>query len=124
MTALPLLVALAAAFTQPADFVREEETQLLDFSYGWPADADALPALRAMLQADMAAERAQAMGWAEEGRDNARENGIEYMEHYYAKGWGIAGSTPQLLSLTATEEAFAGGAHGNIAFSALLWDKA
>lgn len=120
---LPLL-ALAAGVAQPADFVREEETELLDFGYGWPAAADALPALRALLHADMEAERAQAMRWAEEGRAEARRNGIEYMAHHYAKGWGIAGSTPQLLSLTATEETFAGGAHGNIAFAAILWDRA
>ena len=120
---LPLL-ALAAGVAQPADFVREEEMELLDFGYGWPAEADALPALRARLHADMEAERTQAMRWAGEALDNARANGIEYIEHYYAKGWGISGSTPQLLSLTATEEAFAGGAHGNITFSAILWDRA
>lgn len=124
MTALPLLAALAAAFAQPSDFVREEKSGLLDFSYGWPADADVLPALRAALQADLAAERAQATGWARESRDAARDNGIAFSAHYYAKGWEIAGSSTRLLSLTASEESFAGGAHGNIAFSALLWDRA
>jgi hypothetical protein len=124
MTAFPLLAALAAAFAQPGDFVLEEESELLEFSYGWPAEADALPALRAVLRSEMVAERAQAIRWAREGRDNARDNGIAFAAHYFAKGWEVAGSTPQLLSLTATEETFAGGAHGNIAFSALLWDRA
>lgn len=120
---LAALVALSVAAGQAADFVFEEETDLLAFSYGWPAAVEAIPALRDVLRAEMEAERRQARQWAEEGRATARENGLEFQPHHYSRGWQVAGDTPQLLSLTASEESFSGGAHGNIAFAAILWDR-
>lgn len=126
MVLLPLLIALsaAAAAAEPGDFLREEPGETLAFAYGWPAAAEANPALREMLRAEMEAERAQMLGYVEQGRAAARENGIEFIPYHYAKTWAVSGSTPQLLSLTASVETFAGGAHGNIGFDALLWDLA
>ena len=119
---LSVLLALSAAAAQSGDFLREEPDEPLAFTYGWPAAADALPSLREVLRTDMEAERARALGYVEDSRAAARENGIEFIPHYYAKTWEVSGSTPRLLSLAASEEAFAGGAHGNVAFDALLWD--
>ncbi|HWT12007.1 MAG TPA: DUF4163 domain-containing protein [Allosphingosinicella sp.] len=124
MTPLHALLALAAATLQPADFLHEEAGEPLAFSYGWPAAAEAVPALREVLRADLAAKRALALEYVEERQAAAREDGPEFMPHHYAKTWSVAGRTPRLLSLTASEEAFAGGAHGNLAFDALLWDLA
>ena len=124
MASFVALVAVAAAALQPADFLREELGEPLAFTYGWPAAADAHPALREALRTDMEAERTKALGYVEESRVDARENGLEFIPHYFAKTWQVAGSTPQLISLTASEETFAGGAHGNIHFDAMLWDLA
>ena len=124
MTPLHALLAIAAAALQPADFPREELGEPLAFTYGWPAAADTIPALREALRTDMEAERTKALGYVEESRADARENGFEFIPHYFAKTWQVVGSTPQLVSLTASEETFSGGAHGNIHFDAMLWDLA
>lgn len=121
---LAALVAVAAAAMQPADFTREEESELLTFSYSWPAAAEAEPALRGLLHREMEAQRAQSRRWAEEDRERRREVGNEPMQHHYARGWQVAGATARLLSLTASEETFTGGAHGNLAFAVILWDRA
>ena len=43
---------------QPFSFA--EDTELIDFAYGYPADAAALPALAARLQSDFASVRGEA----------------------------------------------------------------
>jgi hypothetical protein len=122
MKLILFLLAAAGAALQPADFLHEEKGGQLDFSYAWPAAVDALPTLRERLRGEMEADRRQALEWANEARDEARREGREFFPHYYDKGWQVAGSTPLLLSLTASKEAFTGGAHGNIHFSSILWD--
>lgn len=119
-----LAALLALAAVQPQEFLREETSPRLQFSYEWPAAADAVPALRTMLRRDMEAARASAIDHAEEGAREAAEDGREPMQHYYVKGWRVAGHAPGLLSLQASTETFAGGAHGNVGFSGLLWDLA
>jgi peptidoglycan-N-acetylmuramic acid deacetylase PdaC-like protein len=118
---LPLL-ALAAASAEPADFLHAEQNAWLSFEYGWPAAVEGAPALREALRLEMEAARIEAVGYAAEGQAAATENGYDYIPQYYAKVWQVAGSSAQLLSLSASTETFTGGAHGNAIFSAMLWD--
>ena len=108
----------------PAEpFKLAEENELIDFSYSYPAEAAAIPALAQQLQGDMARIKAEAIGFATEDRDSAAEMPRPFHGHYLHKGWTSAGDSPRLLSLVATTESFTGGAHGNSGFSALLWDR-
>jgi hypothetical protein len=119
---IALLALLLAA--PAADFLREEETPLLHFRYGWPAAAESAPALRAELRRELAAARRWATAHAIEGRRAARRNGFDYVRQDYDQVWEAAGSTAQLLSLVSGTFALTGGAHGNMSVSALLWDRA
>jgi hypothetical protein len=119
-----VLVALLLASQQPADFVREEETNLLHFRYGWPAAAEQEPALRAQLRRRMEASRRRAVATAIGSRRDRRRMGFDYITHEYDEAWETAGSSAQLLSLTAGSFELSTGAHGFIGEDAILWDRA
>ena len=119
-----ILLALLAATLQPQALLREQDDGLLDFAYGWPAVVEEEPALRAILEREMAAAQAQARAAAEEDRQARSRSGFPFNGHSFSKLWRVAGSTPRLLSLTAANEAYTGGAHGSFAFAVLLWDRA
>lgn len=118
------LLVLLAAIAQPADVLREEETALLHFRYGWPAAAEQIPGLSAALRRQMAAARRWAIDHAAEGRRDARRMGRDYVQQDYDQVWEAAGATAQLLSLVSGTFALTGGAHGDMSDSALLWDRA
>lgn len=119
MTVLLAFVAFAAAAAQPADFLREEQTELLDFTYGWPAEVEGLPRLRALLTRDMDRAHREAAATARETR---AARGANYNSQFYNKVWNRAGSTPQLLSMEAATGTDTGGAHPNTTYGAMLWD--
>jgi hypothetical protein len=120
-----LLASLAASgpvAEERPDFVVEERDEQLAFSYSWPAAVEAEPTLRARLAREMAAARAEARRTAEEDRV-ARGGDFPFNPHDFEKAWRIAGGTERLLSLAASTHSYTGGAHGNVAFDALLWDR-
>lgn len=100
----------------------KEETALLDFSYGWPAEASAIPALEARLESDLEKNRREALAAAGEDR-KSRGADIPFHGHYLHKVWEKHGATPGLLSLSAAVGTFTGGAHGNVVFDSILWDR-
>jgi hypothetical protein len=119
-----LLLPLLAVAAAPGDFVRDEQTASLDFHYEWPAGVNAVPRLRAALQADMAHDHRLALSFVAENRRRARQNHFEVQPHDYSKSWTIAGTSARLISLTADLGAFTGGAHPNSSYFGLLWDRA
>ncbi len=119
-----LLAALLLQAAPPGAFVHEDESEHLHFHYGWPAAAEAVPALRAELRARMAAAKARAMAMAAEGRAMAAGEDWEMPAHSHEQDWSLDGGTAQLTSLSAGVATYAGGAHGNLAYEALLWDRA
>ena len=98
-------------------------TPALEFSYEWPAEAAAIPALDARLYAKGKALLAEAQKYAAEDRALARQQEREFHQHYYAGGWTTSGETPRLLSLEGGADEFTGGAHPNHSYEALLWDR-
>ena len=113
--------APSAATPAPARMV-EETDELIEFTYGWSAEAAAVPELAARFEADLAKWRAESRKTAEEDRD-ARGPEIPFHGHLFSKTWATMGSTPRLLSLAADLGTFTGGAHGNSIYEALLWDR-
>ena len=123
-----MLIALMLALAQaeapaPGDFSRDEDGATLEFHYGWPAAVDAIPALRARLQAEMARAHRQALSYVVENQRRARRNRIDFNPHMYSKSWEVAGDSGRLIAITADTGAFTGGAHDSRSFSALLWDR-
>ena len=106
---------------QPFSFA--EDTELIDFAYGYPAEAAALPALTARLQSDFASVRGEALSGAQSDRSAAAEGQWPYRKHYLHKSWTTLGRSDRLLSLVGHIESYTGGAHGITGFATLLWDS-
>jgi hypothetical protein len=95
-----------------------------EFSYSWPTEVSAVPALaehftseRDQLLAEQKAE------WEEAKREFAGEDCVSCINRSFEKGWEVVADLPRFLSLSATFYVYTGGAHGNGAFDALVWDR-
>jgi len=120
--------AKAVADREPAGNVKaheyEHETADIDFGYGWPAEVAAIPALADILtEESRAAERSNTAG-AREMRAESKSGGFPFHQHIFSKHWMVAANTPRLLSLTAEIATYTGGAHGNLGYDTMIWDKA
>jgi hypothetical protein len=116
---LALLLAV-----QPGAFERRERTEWLDFRYSWPAEAEAIPALRAELGRRLAAALADAQASARETRDSSRDAHLPFYQEQYHKDWSIDARNARVLALSADNRTDQNGAHPNRDFDALIWDRA
>lgn len=95
-----------------------------EFSYSWPAEVSAVPALAAHLTTErdqlLAEQKAE---WEEAKREFAGEDCVSCINRSFEKGWEVVADLPRFLSLSATFYVYTGGAHGNGAFDALVWDR-
>ncbi|MFN3862984.1 MAG: PdaC/SigV domain-containing protein [Erythrobacter sp.] len=95
-----------------------------EFSYSWPAEVSAVPALVRHLTAErdrlLAEQKAE---WAEAVAEFAGEDCVACTNRAFEKRWEVVADLPRFLSLSATFYAYSGGAHGNGAFDALVWDR-
>lgn len=124
MVRAPLIlaaIALTAAAAVPHKVVRK--TAMLDFSYVWPAEAAAIPALDSRLYADAKAKLAEAQKYAREDEALTREQKRDFYPHFFSMQWTTAGQTKRLLSLQSDMGVFTGGAHPNSNYGAMLWDR-
>ena len=95
-----------------------------DFAYSWPAEVSAVPELAARFTAErdkLLAE--QKTEWAEAVKEFAGEDCIACTSRSFEKGWEVVADLPHFLSLSASFDLYTGGAHGNGAFDALVWDR-
>jgi hypothetical protein len=114
-------VALMAATGVPHKV--ERKTAALEFSYVWPAQAVAIPALDARFYKDAKAKLAEAQKNAAEDQALARKDKRDFNAHFFSVEWTAAGQTARLLSLQSENGSFEGGAHPNTSYDALLWDR-
>jgi hypothetical protein len=95
-----------------------------DFSYGWPAEVSAIPPLAARFTAERDALLAeQKADWEQSLREFAGEDCVACVNRSFEKGWEVVADLPRFLSLSASFYVYTGGAHGNGAFDALVWDR-
>lgn len=115
----------AAAAPAPAGQARsvKEENDRYDFEYAYPAAAGAIPALKAKLDADLAAQRAELVAEAKEGADDAKQGDYPYHPHSRMMDWKVVTDLPNWLSMSTIVSTFEGGAHPNYVYDAMLWDK-
>jgi hypothetical protein len=116
-----LLVAAGPA----KDFRIGHEGKIYSYDYAWPAQAVAIPALDKTLEAEMVRNRSGIISLATAASKDARSSGGHFPDGGYESSWTwrLAGETARLLSLDGESYAFTGGAHGNPAAMALLWDR-
>ncbi|MBO9724445.1 MAG: DUF4163 domain-containing protein [Novosphingobium sp.] len=99
------------------------ENDTYEFSYAYPDAAGAIPGLKANLDKQLAASRADLASSAKEGQADAKKNDFPYHAYSYGEEWKVVTSLPGWLSLSSETYTYSGGAHGMTTFDALLWDR-
>ena len=95
-----------------------------EFSYAWPAEVSAVPALTRRFTAErdtLLAE--QKADWEESLNEFAGSDCFGCINRSFEKTWEVVTDLPRFLSLSASFYAYTGGAHGNGANDALVWDR-
>ena len=101
----------------------EEKTDLIEFDFSWPAEADAIPELVQRFKAEMKEARADLVAGAQEEQARREREGMDYVPYMSSTVYETAGQSPRLLSLRLDAGGYEGGAHGNFGVGALLWDR-
>jgi hypothetical protein len=123
--ALLLLLASAPSLAQSPVTSRivEANTADYEFSFGYPAEAVAIPKLKSLFEKEIKKEQAQLIKSAIEAKADSAKNEYPYNAYQSGTAWEVAGNTGQLLSLSGFFSSYTGGAHGNYGFGARMWDK-
>lgn len=117
--------ASAAKPAQPAAkaFVHDEKNELIEFHYGWSAEAAAVPQLVERFRTDMAKVKSELVAGAKEDKAMRDKEGYDFHGHMSSTDYGTAGRSDRLLSLAGDVGSYTGGAHGNSGTFGLLWDR-
>lgn len=100
-----------------------EENERYSFDYAYPAAAAAIPALKALLDADIDKQKGELVAETTEAKDDAEKAGFPYRPYSRGTDWKVVTDTPGWLSLSSIVSAYTGGAHPNYWFDTILWDK-
>jgi len=111
-----------AAKNAPASDVKEN-SDLIEFAYGYPAEAAQIPKLAAWLDNDRATIRTALVDAAKRDQAGAKKEGFPYRAHTHSQKWEKITDTPRFLSLSNEIQTYTGGAHGMVSFDSLLWDR-
>ncbi|MCL6728640.1 PdaC/SigV domain-containing protein [Sphingomonas hankyongi] len=118
-----LLVAMVSATSLAAPAKVERNSKALEFSYEWPAEAAAIPALSKRFRGDLDRAFRRASADARDDQKLAEEQKRDFNPHFYSMNWTTSGQSASLLSLESGLGVFTGGAHPNAVYGALLWDR-
>lgn len=94
-----------------------------EFSYTWPAEVAAVPALVRRFTAERAEMLAEQKIEFAAGLSMAEPDGCFGCNHDLVRDWSVFADTPRFLVLRGSNYVYSGGAHGNIAFDGLVWDR-
>jgi hypothetical protein len=95
-----------------------------NFAYSYPTAAGRIPALKARLDKEAAAEQKDIASEAKDARAEAKENGSPFNPYDSTTEWQVVTDLPGWLSLSGFSSRYEGGAHPQHEPTALLWDKA
>lgn len=115
--------ATKAAAPAPKAFVSQVKNDLIDFHFGWSAEAAAVPQLIERFRKEMEATRAELISGAEEDKAFRQKEGFDFHGFMSTTDYRTAGQSARLLSLSVESGSYTGGAHGNYGVGSLLWDR-
>jgi hypothetical protein len=119
-----LLATAAAPAPKPESGGVDARTADYVFSYSWPAQVEAIPALRAHLAADQAEQKRTLAGEAAEARQAAAADpDLRFVPYTLEVEWQVVTDLPGWLSLSQRNSHFEGGAHPNSGFDSRVWDR-
>ena len=124
--ALPMGLALAAVIASPCDaapFSTKFKNRYAEVDFSWSAQAGAVSALVTRFRKDLAREKAKSTECGKTESQVCISTGGVGIRCSSSTKLTTKGETPRLLSLARKYWTFTGGAHGNGATSALLWDR-
>jgi len=125
-TALPIGLALTAVIASPCDaapFSTKFKNRYAEVDFSWSEQAGAVSALVTRFRKDLAREKAKSTECGKTESQVRISTGGVGIRCSSSTKVTTKGETPRLLSLARKYWAFTGGAHGNGATSALLWDR-
>ena len=117
------IAALSATAGSAKPVKTERVSNALEFSYEWPAKAQAITGLRAYLKADLEKAFRQFSADAADDQKIAHTNSYPFRQHSYSMSWDSEGESPRLISLEGELAWDSNGAHPNSSTKALLWDR-
>ena len=120
-TIIAALFCTAAADSRAVKI--ERNSAVLEFTYAWPAEASAIPALDCKFQAEAAAAYRRSLALGRLDQKLYTQQGRGSVADFYSKQWTTPGETPRLLSLQYQHSAYTGGAHPNTDYGSLLWER-
>lgn len=104
-------------------FAYEVKNDLIDFHFGWSAEAAAVPQLVNKFQGEMQKAETELLASAETDKAEREKQGFDFNSYSSSTDYKTAGQSARLLSLMAEVAAYTGGAHGNYGTSGLIWDR-
>lgn len=104
-------------------FVYEEKNDLIEYHFGWSAEAAAVPQLASRFRAEMDKDKTEILANAREDKAFRDKEGYPFNSYTSSTDYTTAGQSPRLLSLSVDIGTYTGGAHGNSGTSGLLWDR-
>ncbi|MEP0393373.1 MAG: hypothetical protein ABJ205_03975 [Erythrobacter sp.] len=94
------------------------------FAYSFPAEVAAIPALAKLVRdREQEALTKQQTEWREALAEFGKMGCVACTARDYSNSWSVAGQTPRFTLLLSERFLYTGGAHGNVFFDALGWDK-
>lgn len=100
-----------------------EDNELYQFDYSYPASAGAVPALKALLDADLEKTRSNLKTEATEAQKLSKDGSFPFNPYSHSVEWTVVTDLPAWLSLSTIVGTYTGGAHPNYVFDTLLWDR-
>ncbi|MFB0613543.1 DUF4163 domain-containing protein [Aurantiacibacter poecillastricola] len=100
-----------------------ERTDLFLFEYSYPQAAGETQELARWLDSRLERERNRLAARAEEGRNEARDNGFPFNAYSSETAWEVVADLPDWLSMSAELSSYSGGAHPNYGFDTIVWNK-
>ena len=93
------------------------------FSYSWPAEVSAIPALAARLEDERDTQLAEQKDEWQKAIADSPPDCTSCRNRGFEKKWLVVADLPDWLSLSADLYLYTGGAHGNHGKSSMVWDK-
>lgn len=104
-------------------FTYDLENDLIEFHYGWSAEAAAVPQLVVRFREEMEKAEAELIGGAKEEKASREKQDFDFNGYMSSTQYDTAGQSARLLSLKVDVGSYEGGAHGNHGIGSLLWDR-
>ena len=120
--AIAALILVTGA-APPKPFKLHQKSRDADFTYEWPVEVSATPALLQRFRADMRKQRAGVTKGGREYNAMRRKMGEGPVGYVHSTKITTAGQSRRLLSLRLDVYRFTGGAHGNNHSDGVLWDR-